>query len=180
MDSAVADGHAVVVDAQTLNQALSDYLQNSNKEYLEENGNGFVRFAPSVSSGTVQVVLYQRDLEGVDYYEMKYVKFKYRINCNAALTGSSLDVGLFWPSEQWLHKSKRPFISKTDEWLTGEVCYNDFTESTLTTLPNKSLDTYFYSFKPFGNNKALSAENYFDLEAVAFFDDAVIAQCFEF
>ncbi|MBQ4137470.1 MAG: S-layer homology domain-containing protein, partial [Clostridia bacterium] len=178
-DSAKNDGSVVVLDSKDLDLILTDSKKSSTKTYSVD---GYVRFVPVNSeSGTVQIDLYQKDVDGLDFFDKKFVKFRYRLTRDADLKQEqTLDVGLRWPSEQWLSSYKRPVIKEFGEWQTGIVCYNYFTANGKTKLPYQSMDTYFYTIKPWGNNVVLSDEYYFDISDVAFFESEYMAEKYEF
>ncbi|MBQ7821875.1 MAG: S-layer homology domain-containing protein [Clostridia bacterium] len=178
--AAIENGDIFTIDADDLYEILNDSRKSSTKSLLEENGTDFVRFIPSENKqGTVQIDLHQNKLNGIDFYKLKYMKVKYRIDFDPYITENRLDVGLRWPAEQWLFPALRPFIRETGTWHSGLVCYDDFNASSVD-LPNQSLDTYFYTFKPWGNNVQLNTEHYFDIEEIVFFDDPIIAKAFKF
>ena len=170
-----------ITSADELYSILDDSNNLSTKSLKRENGKDYVRFLPKDTHGTVQIDLYQNKLDGVDFYEKKYVKFKYRIKYDGtSKTSPYLDVGLRWPDEQWLDNSDKPYISKQDEWLEATVCYDDFTASRLTSLPFESLDTYFYTFKPWDNKTDLSSDCYFDIAEIVFCDSERTADLYKF
>jgi hypothetical protein len=174
-------GKISILDDDILYSTLYDSNKLSSKVHKDENGIEYVRFIPDNTTGTVQINLKQNELENTDFYKMKYVKFKYRIKYEGSSKKNPyLDVGLRWPDEQWLTDSNKPYISSEGEWLEGTVCYDDFTASKLTSLPNKSLDTYFYTFKPWDNNQKLDSDCYFDISEIVFCDNALTASMYKF
>ena len=174
-------GMIAVVNDDVLYKILNDSKNFSTKSHKTEGNIGYVRFVPEDVTGTVQIDLYQNKLENVDFFEKKYVKFKYRISYSASSkTSPRLDVGLRWPDEQWLDNAAKPYITSEGEWLDGIVCYDDFTASKLISLPYKSLDTYFYTFKPWDNNQKLNSNCYFDIAEVVFCDTALTAGMYKF
>jgi hypothetical protein len=179
-ESAIADGHMIYVSADELAELIYDINGISNITLEAENGVSFVRAVPTASSGTVFLCLAQSRFDRLDIYKHKYFKIKCRIGCESAQKLRSVDIGLRWSGgEQWLATSDRPAIPESGVWFTGTVCYDQYTESS-SKLPNTSNATYYYSIKPWGNNVKLYDSNFFDIEAVAFFDDETLANSFEF
>lgn len=180
-DAAASKGKISIVNADALYEILNDSNKLSTKSLNNENGIRYVRFVPDDALGTVQIDLYQNKLDGVDFYNKKYVKVKYRIRYDGtSKTSPYLDVGLRWPDEQWLSDSDKPYISNQNEWLEATVCYDDFTASRLVSLPFQSLDTYFYTFKPWDNKTELNSNCYFDIAEIVFCDNKLTSDLYKF
>lgn len=179
-EKAIADGRMIYASASELAEKLYDSRSSSSMSLESENGVDFVRVVPTKSSGTVMICLAQTRFDGLDIYKHKYFKVKFRLGCESTQKVRSLDIGLLWTNgEQWLATSDRPAIPESGVWYTGMVCYDQYTESS-SKLPYASNHSYYYSIKPWGNNITFYEGNYFDIEAVAFFDDETLASNFEF
>jgi hypothetical protein len=179
-DAAIDDGSVIVLDGKMLYSILNDSKKKSTKTYSED---GYVRFVPvNTENGTVQIDLYQKNVEGLDVYKKKYVKFRYRLTRDAdPAKTQTLNIGLRWPQhEQWLSPYTKPVIKTFGEWQTGITYYDYFTAHTTVELPHQSLDTYYYTIKPWENNVKLSDEYYFDISHVAFFENEYMAEKYEF
>ncbi|MBO7148522.1 MAG: S-layer homology domain-containing protein [Clostridia bacterium] len=178
IESLVAAKKAFVYDAATLNDVLFVSTANATKELVDDEGISAVRFTPSVAKGTVQInMLQSRFKDGVDFYRNGYVRMKLKV-VNGA---SKMDIGLRWNQEQWLD-ANGPFrpVCPNGEWSDSIVAIHNFTGNEKAKTPSESLSTYFYTFKPWGNNSQIPAGAYFEIEKIGFFTDENTARNVDF
>ena len=178
VNALVAAKRAYVYDAEVLNDVLFINTANATKELVDDNGVTAVRFTPTVAKGTVQINMPQsRFGDGVDFYNYGYVRMKLKV-VNGA---SKMDMGLRWNQEQWLagNGPHRP-VCPNGEWVDAIVSIQHFTANEKAKTPSESLSSYFYTFKPWGNNSQIPAGAYFEIEKVGFFTDENTAKNVDF
>lgn len=176
IDAAMSEGKFTVYDAEKLEKLFS--LSWAGKALYEENGKKYLRLTPRTTKGTVEATLGQWALPETDFIDYQYIKIKYRIKggedeLDITVKGSGM--------EQWLayNSGVRPYNSAEDTWLSAVISYSDFTANSASTLSYATDKNRFYTIKPFGNDREIAEGSYFDIEAIAFFDNGYLAEAYE-
>lgn len=178
MDALVEAEKAFVLEGEALEKSLLVMSANATKSLYDDNGVNCVRFDPTVKSGYVEISLYQRRLEKVDFYKFGVIRFKYKIKDGE----SKLDIGLKANMTQWLD-DKGPYrpVNTNDTWTDVILEYSNFTGNSSATLPFESREDYQYTFKPWGNGfMTISEDAYFEIEKIGFFADYETAKNVDF
>lgn len=178
VDALVRSKKAIVLEGEELNKVLLVMSANANKELYDDNGVSCVRFVPTTKAGTVQINVYQRRIEGADFFKLGAMRIRYKL-----INGEKrFDIGLIANMQQWLD-ANGPYRPENieGEWVDAITEYANFVGNASSILPNESRDDYAYTFKPWGNGRSdIPVDSYFEIEKIGFFSDAETAANVEF